>query len=131
MTDAKTHPMRSWLFTPAMRPERFEKATNVGADVLIIDLENSVAPAHKACARSSALDHLALPQAVATATALRVNGARPVTTWRIDTRYVVIELGAANLKGRSSTERAQALINLAHFQFRDELTKAAREMHLI
>ena len=34
----------------------------------------------------------------------------PVTTPRIDTHYVVTEFGAANLKGLSSTERAQALI---------------------
>ncbi len=55
----------------------------------------------------------------------------PVTTPRIDTHYVVTEFGAANLKGLSSTERAEALIGLAHPQFRDELTKAARELHLL
>jgi itaconate CoA-transferase len=55
----------------------------------------------------------------------------PVTTPRIDTHYVVTEYGACNLKGLSSTERAQALIKLAHPQFRDDLTKAARDMHLI
>ncbi len=38
----------------------------------------------------------------------------PVTTPRIDTHYVVTEFGSANLKGLSSTERAQALIALAH-----------------
>jgi itaconate CoA-transferase len=36
-----------------------------------------------------------------------------------------------NLKGRSSSERARALIGLAHPQFRDELAKAAKELHLI
>ncbi len=55
----------------------------------------------------------------------------PVTTPRIDTHWVVTEYGKANMKGLSSTERAQALIALAHPQFRDELTEAARKQHLI
>jgi itaconate CoA-transferase len=55
----------------------------------------------------------------------------PVTTPRTDIHYVVTENGVANLKGLSSTERAQALIALAHPAFRDELTAAAKEMHLL
>jgi itaconate CoA-transferase len=55
----------------------------------------------------------------------------PVTTPRIDTQYVVTEYGAVNLKGRTSTERARALIGLAHPKFRDELTEAAQSLHLI
>jgi (S)-citramalyl-CoA lyase len=49
-------PTRSWLFTPATRPERFPNAAAVGADVIIVDLEDSVAPADKASARATALD---------------------------------------------------------------------------
>jgi itaconate CoA-transferase len=55
----------------------------------------------------------------------------PVTTPRTDTHIVVTEFGWADLKGKSSTERALALIALAHPEFRDGLTKAAKEMHLI
>jgi itaconate CoA-transferase len=55
----------------------------------------------------------------------------PVTTPRIDTHIVMTELGSADLKGKSSMDRAKALIALAHPQFRDGLTAAAREMHLI
>ena len=55
----------------------------------------------------------------------------PVTTPRIDTHYVVTEFGSANLKGLSSTERAHALIGLAHPQFREELTAAAKKLNLI
>jgi itaconate CoA-transferase len=54
----------------------------------------------------------------------------PVTTPRIDTHYVVTEYGAVNLKGLSSTERANALIGLAHPDFRDALTESAWELHL-
>jgi itaconate CoA-transferase len=55
----------------------------------------------------------------------------PVTTPRIDTQYIVTEFGAVNLKGLSSTERALKLIELAHPEFRDELTEAAKRLHLI
>jgi itaconate CoA-transferase len=55
----------------------------------------------------------------------------PVTTARVDTHIVMTEFGWADLKGKSSTERATALIALAHPQFRDGLTAAARDMHLI
>jgi itaconate CoA-transferase len=55
----------------------------------------------------------------------------PVTTPRIDTHYVVTEFGSANLKGLSSTERAHALLCLAHQEFREELTAAAKKLNLI
>ena len=55
----------------------------------------------------------------------------PVTTPRIDTQFVVTEFGWADLKGKSSTERAKALIALAHPEFQGELTAAAKSMHLI
>jgi itaconate CoA-transferase len=55
----------------------------------------------------------------------------PNTTPRIDTHWIVTEFGAANMKGMSSTERATALIALAHPEFRDELTAAAKAMYLI
>jgi itaconate CoA-transferase len=52
-----------------------------------------------------------------------------VTTPRIDTRYVVTEFGAVNLKGLSSTERVHALVGLAHPDFLDELMQAAKAQH--
>jgi itaconate CoA-transferase len=55
----------------------------------------------------------------------------PVTTPRIDTHYIVTEFGAVNLKGLSSTERAHRLIELAHPEFRGELTAAAKQLHLV
>ncbi len=55
----------------------------------------------------------------------------PVTTPRMDTHIVITEFGWTDLKGKSSTERAKALIGLAHPQFRDGLTAAAKDMHLI
>jgi itaconate CoA-transferase len=55
----------------------------------------------------------------------------PATDPRIDTQYIVTEHGICNLRGMSSDERANALIGLADPAFRDQLTAAAREMHLI
>ena len=43
--------LRSLLFVPGDRPDRMEKALGAGADALILDLEDSVAPAAKAEAR--------------------------------------------------------------------------------
>ena len=44
--------MRSLLFTPATYPDRFEKAKIAGADALIVDLEDAVAPEQKESARN-------------------------------------------------------------------------------
>jgi citrate lyase subunit beta / citryl-CoA lyase len=46
--------MRSLLFVPADSPKKLEKAMTSGADALIVDLEDSVAPEGKAAARLSA-----------------------------------------------------------------------------
>jgi hypothetical protein len=48
-----TRPTRSWLFTPGTWPNRFAKAAEIGADVLIIDLEDAVAPDDKPGARGT------------------------------------------------------------------------------
>ena len=48
------------------------------------------------------------------------NGAA-VTTSRNDVDYVVTEYGVAKLKGRTLRQRAQALIAIAHPDFREEL----------
>ncbi len=50
--------LRSLLFVPGDRPERMEKALALGADALILDLEDSVAPAKKAMARRAIADFL-------------------------------------------------------------------------
>jgi citrate lyase subunit beta / citryl-CoA lyase len=43
----------TYLFVPGNRPERFAKALTSGADRIIIDLEDAVAPADKATARAA------------------------------------------------------------------------------
>lgn len=46
-------PMRSALFVPATRPDRIAKALASGADGVIVDLEDAVAPGDKAHAREN------------------------------------------------------------------------------
>ena len=73
MSTGKPHPMRSWLFTPATKPDRFAKAAGVGADALILDLEDAVAPADKDSARRTALEYLSGTAPPGPARILRIN----------------------------------------------------------
>lgn len=48
-------PLRSQLFVPGNRPDRFEKACSAGADLVCIDLEDAVALAEKETARAEVI----------------------------------------------------------------------------
>ena len=50
--------LRSLLFVPVDRPDRMEKALKSGADALILDLEDAVAPAAKPDARKAVAEFL-------------------------------------------------------------------------
>jgi acetyl-CoA hydrolase len=54
-----------------------------------------------------------------------------VTTSRNDVHYIVTEHGVAYLYGKTVRQRAEALIAVAHPDFRAELTAAARARHLL
>lgn len=54
-----------------------------------------------------------------------------VVTSRADVHYVVTEHGVANLFGKNLRERAEALIAIAHPDFRDDLERAAKERNLL
>ena len=51
-----------------------------------------------------------------------------VTDSRNDTEFVVTEYGIADLWGKSNKERAKALIDIAHPDFRPELKEAMKEI---
>jgi citrate lyase subunit beta/citryl-CoA lyase len=68
----------SYLFVPATRPERFDKALAAGADRVIIDLEDAVAPQDKHTARAALATWLTKEKSVA----IRINSAD--TEWFAD-----------------------------------------------
>jgi len=61
----------------------------------------------------------------------RLEAGAVVTVPRMDTHYLATEYGIVNLKGKSVSERALAVISLAHPKFRDGLLREAENMYLI
>ena len=59
-----------------------------------------------------------------------LNNGSIVTDTRANVHYFVTEYGLVNLKGKSSWERAAAIISVAHPDFRDELIAEAEKMHI-
>lgn len=53
-----------------------------------------------------------------------------ITTPRTQAPYMVTEYGVANLSGRTTWERAEAIINIAHPSVRDNLIKAAQDQKI-
>lgn len=54
-----------------------------------------------------------------------------VVTGRNHVHYIVTEYGVADLYGKTIRQRSEALINIAHPDFREELRKAAKELHYL
>ena len=54
-----------------------------------------------------------------------------MVTSRGDVHYVVTEHGMAYLHGKTLRQRAEALIQIAQPEFRDELTQAARKLGIL
>lgn len=82
---------RSYLFVPADRIERLSKALATEADVIVVDLEDAVAPSAKARARD-ALASADLPQP---RVAVRINGAG--TDWCAQDIQTVQALGVTTV----------------------------------
>lgn len=54
-----------------------------------------------------------------------------MSTSKNDINYVVTEFGVAQLRGKTAHQRCEALIRIAHPNFREELRDAARKMKLL
>jgi acetyl-CoA hydrolase len=63
--------------------------------------------------------------------AAMLNQGAGVVTTRNHVRYVVTEYGTADLYAKSIRQRATQLINIAHPEFREELTRKAKELNYI
>ncbi|MFI7399958.1 HpcH/HpaI aldolase/citrate lyase family protein [Streptomyces sp. NPDC049541] len=59
-----TAPPLTWLYAPGDRPRVVAKALAAGADVVVIDLEDAVAPERKEYARAATAELLSAPQPV-------------------------------------------------------------------
>ncbi len=53
-----------------------------------------------------------------------------ITTPRTQSPYMVTEYGVANLSGRTTWQRAEAIINIAHPDFREDLINAAEKQKI-
>lgn len=84
--------LKSWLFTPATKSDRFARAGDVHADALIVDLEDSVAPSAKKEARETALRYLAGISADHMPLALRLNS--PETRFGLDDLQALLSSSA-------------------------------------
>lgn len=70
-------PRRSFIFAPGNRPDMFPKALAVGADIMCVDLEDAIAPQHKAAARAATLKWFAEAELDGTVEAMvRINAPR-------------------------------------------------------
>jgi citrate lyase subunit beta / citryl-CoA lyase len=87
--------MRSTLYVPGDQPEKMSKALNSGADALILDLEDAVAPSAKDMARSTVCAFLAAYSHVVPVLWVRINQGE---LGRIDAAAIVAS-GGANLAG--------------------------------
>jgi citrate lyase subunit beta/citryl-CoA lyase len=65
----------TYLFVPGSRPDRFEKAHAAGADAVILDLEDAVAPEAKDAARAAVAAWIAAHPEARARTVVRINDA--------------------------------------------------------
>ena len=66
-------PVRSYLYVPGDRPERFSKAMGSGADAVIFDLEDAVPLNAKGGARDAVIDFLSAPTETSVEAWVRIN----------------------------------------------------------
>lgn len=72
-------PFRSWLFVPGTLSDRFSRAAASGADAIVLDLEDAVAPAKKAGAREAVGAWLSSDRTEGAARFVRINA--PGSDW--------------------------------------------------
>lgn len=97
----------AWLFCPADRPERFGKAAS-RADVVILDLEDAVAPDRKAAAREALLANPLDPDR----TAVRINRAG-TPDWTEDMKALAASPYRVVLLAKCESEREVIDVRLA------------------
>jgi citrate lyase subunit beta/citryl-CoA lyase len=109
--------MRSWLFVPADSDRKLAKAQASGADVLILDLEDSVAPSRRPVARGMVADYLRSARAGAAGPKIYVR-INPLdgSDWEADLKAVIAARpdGVIQPKPRSGEDVHRLSIALDH-----------------
>jgi len=119
----------AYLFVPADRPERFAKARASGADAVIVDLEDAVAPEAKASAR----DALAAALDASAPLVVRINAAG--TPWFEDDLELCRHPGVAAVM-LPKAEGIDAVCTVVEITYKDvlpiiESARGLREIHSI
>lgn len=108
-----------------------------GRPIIALPATARLSPAHRAneVERENIVPLLHVPSDAQTATISRIvpllTPGAAVTTTRAHVHYVVTEYGIADLHGGDLAERARKLIAVAAPQFREQLTHAAKVLHLL
>ena len=121
--------LHAYLFVPADRPERFAKARASGADAVIVDLEDAVAPE----ARASARDALATALDASAPLVVRINAAG--TPWFEDDLELCRHPGVAAVM-LPKAEGIDAVCTVVEITYKDvlpiiESARGLREIHSI
>ena len=122
----------TYLFVPGDRPERFAKALASGADRIIIDLEDAVAPGSKAAARSAIADWLGAGNAAAHRVLIRINDAG--TMWHAEDLALTSAVKAACVmlpKCEAADQMAAVLAQLSDTATVLPLIETARGMRVL
>lgn len=97
---------RTYLFVPGNRPERFAKALASGADAIVLDLEDAVAPADKGSARDAIAQWLGHASGVALERiVVRINDAQ--SSAFTDDMRLLREVGLSNVMLPKAESAAQ------------------------
>jgi citrate lyase subunit beta / citryl-CoA lyase len=97
---------RSYLYVPANRPDRFEKALASGADAVIVDLEDAVPPTEKIAARQALTNWLTADKPVV----IRVNA--ETTEWFTDDLAICMSPGVNAIILPKAEDVGEAVIAL-------------------
>ncbi len=106
--------LRSYLFVPGNRPDRFSKACSSGADAIIIDLEDAVSPDEKSAAREATAAWLSADHPVY----IRINACD--TEW-FEEDIALLQGGGVAGVVLPKTEQREQIISLA-----DKIPKSVR-----
>ncbi len=112
---------RSWLLTNAAHPDRFAEAEESAADVVVLDIEDAVAPKDKVAARDAAVEWLTTGHTAW----VRMNG-YATKYWEGDVEALTRALPAA--VGGPVAEGGLAGVILAMVESTDHVNETARRL---